>query len=155
MKLKENEKIIKVIKSHFFTRIILSWYVFLFIGILVGIYFFLWDFSYKIIALLWLTQIFLVVFYYLYVSFELGIFVITNLRIIYVKKINIFQNEYADIELSQITGIKAKQTWIFAHYFWYWTLIIQTNSWEKIFLKYIKEALLEAQDLIKIIKDNT
>ncbi len=155
MKLKENEKIIKVIKSHFFTRIILSWYVFLFVGILVGIYFFLWDFSYKIIALLGLTQIFLVVFYYLYVSFELGIFVITNLRIIYVKKINIFQNEYADIELSQITGIKAKQTWIFAHYFWYWTLIIQTNSWEKIFLKYIKEALLEAQDLIKIIKDNT
>lgn len=153
MKLKENEKIIKVIKSHFFTRIILSWYVFLFIGILVGIYFFLWDFSYKIIALLGLTQIFLVVFYYLYVSFELGIFVITNLRIIYVKKINIFQNEYADIELTQITGIKAKQTGIFAHYFWYWTLFLQTRAGE-INLKYVEDALNEAKEITNIIKEN-
>lgn len=153
MKLKENEKIIKVIKSHFFTRLILSGYVFLFVVILAGIYFFLWDFSYKFIALLWLTQIFLVVFYYLYVSFELGIFVITNLRIIYVKKINIFQNEYADIELTQITGIKAKQTGIFAHYFWYGTLFLSTKIWE-INLKYVGDALNEAKEITNIIKEN-
>ncbi|MGE4443772.1 MAG: PH domain-containing protein [Candidatus Altimarinota bacterium] len=153
MKLKENEKIIKVIKSHFFTRLILSGYVFLFVVILAGIYFFLGDFSYKFIALLGLTQIFLVVFYYLYVSFELGIFVITNLRIIYVKKINIFQNEYADIELTQITGIKAKQTGIFAHYFGYGTLFLSTKIGE-INLKYVGDALNEAKEITNIIKEN-
>lgn len=153
MKLKENEKIIKVIKSHFFTRIILSGYVFLFVGILVWIYFLLWEFSYKLLVLLGLAQIFLVVFYYLYVSFELGIFVITNLRIIYVKKINIFQNEYDDMELSQITGIKAKQTGIFAHYFWYGTLFLQTRA-GKINLKYVQDALNEAKELTNIIKEN-
>lgn len=153
MKLKENEQILKVIKPHFFTRILLSGYVLFFLIIWIFLYFILWDFFYKILALLAFTQIVVVIFYYLYVYFELWVFVITNLRIIYVKKINIFQSEYADVYLSEFTQIKAKQTWIFAHSLWYGTVFIHTSKGE-IILKYVEDALNEAKELMKILKEN-
>lgn len=155
MKLKENEKIIKIIKPHYFTLLILWWFAWLSIIISGIVYFLLWDYLYKIIIFIGLLQISAIIFYYLFLSFELSIFVVTNTRVIYIKQMNIFQHNYEYWNFSQLQAVKVEQKGFFSNYFWYGTLIIQTNSWEKIFLKYIKETLLEAQDLIKIIKDNT
>ena len=155
MKLKENEKIIKVIKPHYFTLLILWWFALLSIIISGVVYFLLWEFVYKIIIFIGVLQISILIFYYLFLSFELSIFVVTNTRVIYIKQMNIFQHNYEYWNFSQLQAIKVEQKGFFPNYFWYGTLIIQTNSWEKIFLKYIKDSLSEAQDLIKIIKDNT
>lgn len=154
MKLKENEKIIKVIKPHYFTILIL--WVFL-LGstlVLLGGYFLFWEFSYKILFLIGILQISIIIFYYLYLSFELSILVVTNTRIIYVKRINIFQHVYAYGEFSKLQLVKAEQKGFFANYFWFGTLVIHTNSWEKICFNYIKDSFTEAQTLIKIIKEN-
>jgi hypothetical protein len=152
MKLQENEKIVKVIKNHYFTNIILWFLTFVFLLILWGIYYFFSDFSYIFMALIILIQIFIVFFYYVFLFFEFWIIVITNQRIISVKKINIFQHKYMEINLSEVREIKAKQKWFFAHYFWFWKLEFEFKSWEKISLKYTYNVLGEAKNIMEIIK---
>lgn len=151
MKLQENEKIVKVIKNHYFTNIILWFLTFVFLLILWVIYYFFSDFRYIFIALIILIQIFIVFFYYVFLFFEFWIIVITNQRIISVKKINIFQHKYMEINLSEVR-IKAKQKWFFAHYFWFWKLEFEFKSWEKISLKYTKDVLVEAKNIMEIMK---
>ncbi len=153
MKLKENEKIIKVLKPHPFTRILLWGMMWLCILILGGIYFLLWDFSYKILFLIGWLQITILIFYYLVVYFELSVVIVTNIRMIYVKSIYIFQHHYEDIDFLQIKTIKAEQKWLFPNFFWYGTLIIHTSSWEKISFPYVKNTLWEAKEFIKIIQE--
>lgn len=152
MKLKENEKIIKVLKNHYFTNFILWFLVVVFILILWGVYYFFSDFKYIFVILVVLVQIFLVFFYYLFLNFELWIIVITDKRVISVKKLNIFQNKYIDLDLKEIHEIKAKQKWMFANYFWFWSLLIFFKSWESIDLKYTSNVLNEAKELLEIIK---
>lgn len=151
MKLQENEKIVKVLKNHYFTNIILWFLTLCFLIILWGIYFFLSDYKYIYFILVVLSQIFLVFFYYLFLNFELWIIIITNLRVISVQKINILENKYIDAELSQIKEVKAKTKWIFANYFWFWELILDLND-KKIFLKYLENPLIQAKELLEILK---
>lgn len=152
MKLKENEKIIKVMKHHYFTNIILWFLTVLFFLILLGTYYFFPDFKYIFLILIILTQIFLILFYYLFLNFELWIIIITNQRVITVKKINIFNNEYLQKDLAEIKEIKAKQKWIFANYFWFWILEFKFKNWEKISLKYTNNVLKEAKNIMELLK---
>jgi len=152
MKLQENEKILKVIKNHYFTNIILCFLTFVFLLILWGIYYFFSDFEYIFLILIILVQIYLVVFYYLFMDFELWVLFITNQRIIWVKKINIFNSKYFFVNITEIKEIKAKQKWFFANYFWFWKLDFEFKYWEKISLKYIKDVLVEAKNIIEILK---
>ncbi len=151
MKLQENEKIIKVLKNHYFTNIILWFLTLWFLIILWGIYYFFSDFKYISLILIVLTQIFLVFMYYLFLNFELWIIIITNLRVISVQKINILENKYIDADLSQIKEVKVKTKWIFANYFWFWELILDLNE-KKIFLKYLENPLIQAKELLEILK---
>lgn len=152
MKLQENEKIVKVIKNHYFTNIILWFLTFVFLLILWGIYYFFSDFKYIFLILIILVQIYLVVFYYLFTDFELWVLVITNQRIIWLKKINIFNSEYFSANITEIKEIKAKQKWLFANYFWFWKLDFDFKSWEKISLKYTANVLDEAKNIMEILK---
>lgn len=152
MKLQENEKILKVIKNHYFTNIILWFLTFIFLLILWGIYYFFSDFKYIFLILIILVQIYLVVFYYLFTDFELWVLVIKNQRIIWLKKINIFNSEYFSANITEIKEIKAKQKWLFANYFWFWKLDFDFKSWEKISLKYTANVLDEAKNIMEILK---
>ena len=151
MKLQENEKIIKVIKNHFFTNILLGFFTLIFLAFLWVMYYVFSDFQYIFLVFILFVQIFLVFFYYTFLYFEFWVIIITNQRIISVKKLNIFQNTYIDMNLWEIHDIKAKQKWICSHYFWFGKLKFEFKNWEKISLKYVKNVLEETKEIIQII----
>lgn len=153
MKLKENEKIIKVLKNHYFTNIILWFFTFLFLLILWGIYYIFPKYKYIFLVLVILTQIFLVFFYCLLINFEIWKIIFTNFRIIWVKKINIFNSEYLEKDLVEIKEIKAKSKWIFANYFWFGKLTLEFKNWENISLNYTENVLNEWKEIMRLLKN--
>lgn len=152
MKLKENEKIVKVISPHFFTKILTLLWVFVCVFIIYWTYFFLKNYQYIFLLVLLLSLLSIIVIYYLFIWFEVLRVVITDLRIIYVKKINIFNYEYDFINLWEIIKIKAFSKWIFSNYFWYGEIIIETKQ-KNISILYCTKSEEVAKDIYELISD--
>ncbi len=151
MKLKENEKIIEVLKPNYFTKIILFIYLFISILITLSIYFIFYDYKLILIICILLILSFIIWFYYLFINFELKVVVLTNLKIIYVKKNNIFESKYESINYLEITKIKASQNGFLKNYFWYWEIILVSKDSE-IILKYIDNPLENAWNINDFLK---
>ncbi|MBW7954411.1 PH domain-containing protein [Candidatus Gracilibacteria bacterium] len=151
MKLKENEKILEVFTPNYFTKIILFIYLFISILITLSIYY-LFD-NYQFIEVFCILSIllFIVGFYYLFIYFELMTVVLTNFKIIYVKKNNLFESKYESINYSEITKIKASQNGFLKNYFGYGEIILFSKD-KEIILKYINFPLENAKKINTFLK---
>lgn len=150
MKLKENEKILEVFTPNYFCKILLFLYLFISIILTLSIYYLFYSYQFIEVFCILFMLFFTIWFYYLFIYFELMTVVLTNLKIIYVKK-NLFESKYESINYSEITKIKASQNGFLKNYFWYWKIILISKD-KEIILKYVNSPLENARKIKDYLK---
>lgn len=151
MKLFPWESIIQVWRPHKIGWVFLIILGVCYIVFLLWIFFLFRDFWYIYLTLISLFASWVVLWYMIFLNFILKTVVLTNQRIIYVEKKNIFQYQYRAIYLSEIIQVKAILPWFFPQKFWYGTLVFILND-KKIVCDYIPDVLQKAKNMIELLR---
>lgn len=147
------EKVVKVIKVHWITYVIL-WIHILITTIVCGCVFYFLSFSplsFLIAVILRLAS--LILFYIEWLNYELDMYVITDSRIISIEQISFLNRAVSECNLAQVQEVNSKTKWFFPNLLNYWNILIQT-AWNlsNMSMKYCPDAMQEARQILNIVE---
>lgn len=144
------EQVLKITFGHriFYVRL---FFMFLLFAVIVGgIYFFWSDIKLLWIVYILLWQFFLVYIYKSLMDYEFEKVFITNFRVIWFSKKNLFEYQFEEFYYENIFEIKSKKIWYFQNHYDYWDVVLIWKNQTEIF--HLKNILQPAQ-VAKLIHD--
>lgn len=147
------EQIKLAIKKHAFMHIFL-WILLFFVSVItISILYF---YKTSLITYFWIIvfwQFFLVLLYFYIITRESDILIITQTKILIIRKISFLNREFVEYNLKEIKEVKANVKWLFENTFHYWSLYIVMKNNNTIFhLEYIPDVINNAKTIITLIK---
>lgn len=152
--LKEWEKILMVLRRHWFVYVILLLYFLWAIFLSIVIYYLFWvNIVTNIInIIIWLL---ISLFLYLeWLNYELDLYVVTDSRIIWIEQSSFLNRKVSECNLWQIQEVNTQTKWLLPNILNYGTLKIQT-AWNSTTMKmrYAPDTMQNARKILNIVDE--
>jgi len=152
--MREWEEVKKVVKRHWFAFITLVAYIIWYLISLISVYIVLGFTLFANLLVVLLSMVAFLLFFVAWLNEELDMFVITNMRIIWVDQLSFLNRTVSECSLKDVQEVNSKSKWLFANMFDFWDLIIQT-AWNisNFHMHMAPDPLHQSRDILNLVDE--